>query len=103
MKYQFGGVNIFNNQKFITKSVSEKIPPTMQVLMWEMIRQLPADIDYLQVFSLSEKDGEQVIIHSQEIPEYKRKYVLNVPEPITAKVFVIDSGTYSAMLFANEY
>ncbi|MBQ8808054.1 MAG: hypothetical protein IJZ81_01955 [Clostridia bacterium] len=46
------------NQKFITKGVSENIPIPLQMLMWEMIQDLPADKDYLQVLSLSEKDGK---------------------------------------------
>ena len=53
--------------------MSEKIPPALQVLMWDMIRQMPADIDYLQVFSLSVKDGKQVITHSQEVPRVQAK------------------------------
>ena len=94
---------IFNNQKFITKSVSENVPPTLQLIMWELIRQLPVDIDYLQVFSLSAQNGRQRITHTQEVPDYKREYVFNIGTAINAKIYVIDSGTYSTMLFAQEY
>ena len=64
---------------------------------------MPVDIDYLQVFSLSAQNGRQKIIHTQEVPEYKREYVFNIGTAIDAKIYVIDSGTYSTMLFAQEY
>ena len=94
---------IFNNQKFITRDVAENIPIPLQLLMWEMINSLPADKDYLQVFSLSEKDGKQRIIHTQEEPEYEKEYVLNLVPVITGKVFVIDDKTHSTMLMNYEY
>ena len=94
---------IFNNQKFITRGVAENIPIPLQLLMWEMIRTLPVDKDYLQVFSLSEKDGKQRIIHTQEEPEYEKEYVLNLVPVITGKVFVIDDKTHSTMLMNYEY
>ena len=71
--------------------------------MWELINQMPVDKDYLQVFSLSSDNGRQRIIHSQEIPEYQKEYVLNVGSPVTEKIFVIDDKTHSTMLLANEY
>ena len=98
-----GGVNIFNNQKFITRGVAENIPIPLQLLMWEMIQDLPVDKDYLQVFSLSEKDGEQLIVHTQEEPEYEKEYVLNITPITTGKVFVIDDNTHSTMLMNYEY
>ena len=98
-----GGVNIFNNQKFITRGVAENIPIPLQLLMWEMINSLPADKDYLQVFSLSEKDGKQRIIHTQEEPEYEKEYVLKLTPITTGKVFVIDDKTHSTMLMNYEY
>lgn len=94
---------MFNNPKFITKGVSENIPPPLQCLMWELIHNMPVDKDYLQVFCLSEYNGKQRIIHSQEVPEYSNEYVLDIGNPITAKVFVIDDETHSTMLLANEY
>ena len=94
---------IFNNRKFITRGVAENIPIPLQLLMWEMIRTLPVDKDYLQVFSLSEKDGKQVITHTQEEPEYKKEYVLNINPITTGKVFVIDDKTHSTMLMNYEY
>ena len=64
---------------------------------------MPVDIDYLQVFSLSAQNGRQRVIHTQEVPEYKREYVFNIGTAINAKIYVIDDGTYSTMLFTQEY
>ena len=103
MKLNLGGIDIFNNQRFITRGVSEEISVSLQLLMWEMIHNLPVDKDYLQVFSLSEKDGKQRIIHTQEEPEYEKEYVLNITPITTGKVFVIDDNTHSTMLMNYEY
>ena len=103
MKLNIGGIDIFNNQKFITRGVAENIPILLQMLMWEMIHNLPVDKDYLQVFSLSEKDGKQRIIHTQEEPEYEKEYVLNITPITNGKVFVIDDNTHSTMLMNYEY
>ena len=95
---------IFDNQRFITRGVEERIPPLLQFIMWGLIDRMPVDSkDYLQVFSLSSDNGRQRIIHSQEIPEYQKEYVLNVGSPVTEKIFVIDDKTHSTMLLAKEY
>lgn len=94
---------IFNNKRFITRGVADAISPLLQIIMWELIKQMPVDKDYLQVFYLSCSGGRQKIIHSQEVPEYKKEYVIDADAPITAKVFVIDDETHSTMLLAEEY
>ena len=61
--------------------------------------------DYFQVFRLSKYDGKQRIVHEQEVPEYKK--IHDIPlcnaAPVIGKIYVIDSNTYSTMLFADEY
>ena len=96
-------IRIFNNKHFITSGVDRNIPPVLQIIMWELIGQMPVDKDYLQGFSLSCDNGRQRITHTQEVPEYRKEYVFNTDKPVTAKIFVIDSKTYSTMLLANEY
>lgn len=64
---------------------------------------MPADKDYLQVFSLSTYNGRQRIKHTQEVPEYNREFFFDTDCPVTEKIFVIDDGTHSTMLLANEY
>ncbi|WP_341479808.1 DUF960 family protein [Clostridium perfringens] len=47
-----------------------------------------------------------VIEHSQEVPEYKEKYVIdleNIEVNGCIKVFVIDDYKYSTMMLAEEY
>lgn len=70
--------------------------------MWGMIEMIPTP-DYLQVFTLSGKDGEQTILHEQEDPVYCRKICFPFPCPVNAKVYVIDDDTHSTMLLADEY
>ena len=96
-------LRIFNNKHYITKGVEETIPPLLQMFMWECIKQIPVDCDYLQVFSLSCDKGRQIVKHTQEVPEYEKEYVLIIDAPVTAKVFVIDDETHSTMLLAEEY
>ena len=94
---------LFNNGFYVTRGVSDKIPLPLQIIMWELIEDLPVDKDGLQVFSLSEKNGKQRIIHTQEEPEYEKEYVLKLTPITTGKVFVIDDKTHSTMLMNYEY
>ena len=59
--------------------------------------------DYLQVFHLRQTATGQHITHTQEQPPYQ--YALDVPctDAVKAKIFVIDDGTHSTMLLADEY
>ena len=93
---------MFSNKRYLTKGVQADIPFELQIFMWECIKAVP-EPDYLQIFRLSDFNGKQRIIHEQEIPEYKREYLLAVTEPINAKVYVIDDGDHSTMLLAEEY
>lgn len=93
---------MFQN-KYITRGVQTEIPPVLQIFMWDCITALPEPKDYLQVFRLSSCRGMQSIVHEQEQPEYKKEYLLNFPNPITAKVYVIDNGDHCTMLLAEEY
>ena len=96
-------VYIFNNTHFISSGIRNNVPPLLQIIMWELIKQMPVDKDYLQVFSLSGRNGRQRIKHTQEVPEYSKEYVIPTENPITEKVFVIDDKTHSTMILANEY
>ncbi len=76
----------------------------LQVIMWDMIDTMDEPKDYLQVFDLSEENGKQKIVHSQEQPEYKKEYLFETGTPfLCAKIFVIDDVTHSTMLFNYEY
>ena len=94
----------FENERFITRGVEENLNPLLVMVLWELIDNMTIQQDYLQVFELSEEKGKQKIEHIQEVPEYKREYLITLDIPIfTGKVFVIDDETHSTMLLASEY
>ena len=93
---------MFNN-RYMTKGVQSEIPAVLQIFMWDCISAVPEPADYLQIFRLSESNGKQRIVHEQEVPEFKREYLLTFPNPINAKVYVIDDGDHCTMLLAEEY
>ena len=93
---------MFTN-RYTTRGVQTEIPISLQIFMWDCVTAVPEPKDYLQIFRLSEADGKQKIVHEQEIPDFKREYLLAFPNPITAKVSVIDDGDHCTMLLAEEY
>ena len=93
---------MFNN-RYMTRGVQSEIPAVLQIFMWDCINTVPEPVDYLQIFRLSESNGKQRIVHEQEVPEFKCEYLLAFPNPINAKVYVIDDGDHCTMLLAEEY
>ena len=95
---------MFNNQRYLTRGVQTEIPPILQLFIWNCIDRLPEERDYFQVFRL-EPMGEimQQITHESEQPEYKKVYLIPSENPISEKIYVIDSDEYSTMLLASEY
>lgn len=91
---------MFNNKRYLTKGVSERIKICYQMIMWSMIDNLNVEKDYLQIFQLDWKNDVLTITHSQEQPFYKLPCQSTVK---TEKVYVIDSEEYSTMLLAEEY
>lgn len=94
---------MFNNQRYLTKGVQSEIPLELQLFMWECVNRMPEPKDYFQVFRLESLDDFQKITHFSEQPEYHKEYLIPTDKPITAKVYIIDSDTYSTMLLASEY
>ena len=78
--------------------------------MWSMIDKLKdeesVELDYLQVFKLRKQGNKIIINQSQEVPEYSCTYEIEIEDiqiEDEIKVYVIDSGEYSTMLFPSEY
>lgn len=103
---------MFDENKYETKSINEEIPWEYRIFMWKMIEELGKThkLDYLQIFEFSKKEGEgnvckQIIVHRQERPEYRKKVEISIfgEKCIEGKVYVIDEGDYSIMLWADEY
>ncbi|MBI5989487.1 DUF960 family protein [Clostridium perfringens] len=95
--------------RYITRGANEKLDLRLQLILWNMIDKLNEEgkeLDYLQVFKVRKCKEGIVIEHSQEVPEYKEKYVIdleNIEVNGNIKVFVIDDNEYSTMMLAEEY
>lgn len=96
---------MFDNERYMTRGINEEVPLVLQIYLWNLIDEArkKVELDYLQVFKMYVEDGVLKIVHSQEIPNYKMEYTLNVDETVEGKIYVTDSGTYSTMMFNYEY
>ena len=70
------------DNRYVTRGVNEEVDIRLQLIMWSMIDKLNdegnVELDYLQVFKLRKCEEGIVIEHSQEVPEYKEKYVIDL-------------------------
>ena len=66
---------MFKGKRFVTSGIAEKVPLLLQMIMWDMVDAMDDPKDYLQVFDLSEENGKQKIVHSQEQLEYEKEYL----------------------------
>lgn len=96
---------MFNNKRYLTKGVNERIPIDVQLTLWELIEEIPdKNRDYLQIFKLKWHSGTLTVEHSQEAPHYSKTHTYTAESTEkTEKVYIIDSGEYSTMLLAEEY
>ena len=94
---------MFENKRYLTCGVDSTIPIELQLFLWDCVDCMPAPKDYLQVFELKPVGTLQSITHSSEEPEYHMEYLLPLEVPITEKLYVIDDGSHSTMLLAEEY
>lgn len=99
-----------NGNRYISRGINDEIPIDVQIFMWQLIEELKdtiEDVDYLQVFTISivdESENTIRIIHSQEVPEYKKIWIFKASEPCSEeKIFVIDDGSHSTMLLKEEF
>ena len=95
---------MFTNERYLTKEVAERVPIGIQLLMWDFVEKLE-ERDYLQIFELTPKDSEIVeIVHKQEIPEVTSIYKIKNNEiKNKMKLYMIDNGEYSTLMFSHEY
>ena len=104
---------MFDKEKrYITCGIDGRLPQDLQRLIWTSIdaRILFANekIDYLQVFTFKKIDEEILALHhEQEQPPILNVHYTNYrpeyEEILNEKIFVIDDGDHSTMLFAYEY
>ena len=98
------------DNRYVTRGVNDEVDIRLQLIMWSMIDKLNdegnVELDYLQVFKLRKEGNKIVINQSQEVPEYSCTYEIEIEDiqiEDEIKVYVIDSGEYSTMLFPSEY
>ena len=98
------------DNRYVTRGVNEEVDIRLQLIMWSMIDKLKyegdVELDYLQVFKIRKEGNKIVINQSQEVSEYSCTYEIEIEDiqiEDEIKVYVIDSGEYSTMLFPSEY
>ena len=98
------------DNRYVTRGVNDEVNIRLQLIMWSMIDKLKdegnVELDYLQVFKLRREGNKILINQSQEVPEYSCTYEIEIEDvqiDDEIKVYVIDSGEYSTMLFPSEY
>lgn len=98
------------DNRYVTRGVNEEVDVRLQLIMWSMIDKLKdegnVELDYLQVFRIRKEGKKIVISQSQEVPEYSCTYEIELEDiqiDDEIKVYVIDNGEYSTMLFPSEY
>lgn len=95
---------MFDNERYVTRGVMDSLEIPIQIFLWEIIDKLEGEKDYLQVFELKQIGEDRIkIIHSQEVPGYRREYIIRGQIEKNLKIFAIDSGEYSTLLKSSEY
>ena len=97
-------------ERYMTRGIQADVPMEIQLFLWELqtgIRKSNKEIDYLQVYDLIIEEGQQKIRHTSEEPEYEKEYVIQVEEPMIAKIYIIEDDygdkLVETMLLAEEY
>ncbi len=97
-------------ERYMTRGIQADVPMEIQLFLWELqteIRKNGKEMDYLQVYDLEVENGNQKIIHTSEEPAYEKEYVIQVGEPVVAKIFIIEDDygdkLVETMLLAEEY
>ena len=98
------------DNRYVTRDVNEEVDIRLQLIMWSMLDKLKdegnVELDYLQVFRIRKEGNKIVISQSQEVPEYSCTYEIELEDiqiDDEIKLYVIDNGEYSTMLFPSEY
>lgn len=89
--------------RYITTNAETRIPKETQLIMWFMLDRMEIEKDYLQIFSLSIKDKQQHILHSQEQPPWSEEILFQSNTPVKEKVYIIKEGDYETMMLAEDY
>ena len=91
----------FNNLIFTTRTVKEELPEEVLLFIVGLVQNMHKEVnevDYLQVITIENK----ILIHTQEIPKYKKEYLLSISVE-NGRLFFIDNGQCSTLMFSYEY
>ena len=91
----------FNNLIFTTRAIKEELPEEVLLFIVGLVKNMHKEVkevDYLQVITIE----NNTLIHTQEIPEYKKSYTL-LTTIKNCKLFFIDNDEYSTLMFSHEY
>ena len=100
------------NNRYVTCGISEKVSEELQQYIWMAVdlqkNFCKEELDYLQVFTFRKLDRDILAItQSQECPEKTTTHYIEYKQEhenlVNEKIFVIDDGDHSTMLFAYEY
>lgn len=99
---------MFDSKKYVTSGINAEVPIQVQMVLWDLIDSITVKKDYLQVFNFIKKGDVLKIIHTQEQPNYNKSIDIKSSDVCCnlkeyEKIFCIDDGDYSTMLFASEY
>lgn len=99
---------MFNNTKYVTDGINNRVPKDLQQLLWKLIDTMKVtNKDFMQLFivdTINEFGIYKLIIkHSQEVPSYVKEHFLLTTSKIDEKIYIIDDGSHSTMLLAEEY
>lgn len=97
----------FTGKKYVSKGINERLPAVLVVYLFQLIdekKKLSMPMDYLQIFDLKSQGASMLsVTHRQEEPGYVKKHLLSYDLIIEDKIYVIDDGSHTTMMWADEY
>ncbi|MEX1029120.1 MAG: DUF960 family protein [Paenibacillaceae bacterium] len=99
---------VFNNTKYVTNGINNRVPKDLQQLLWKLVDTMKVtNKDYMQLFKVETINEfgiyKLIIRHSQEEPNYVKEHMLLTTSKLNENIYVIDDGPHSTMLLAEEY
>ena len=96
---------------YCTSAIARELPLDLQQLLWRMIFNAEREkkLDYLQIFHIEQDKCCNLLVHikhSQEKPKFELESFNFTFFPLqlsSTKIYVIDDGDHSTMLFSHEY
>ncbi len=95
---------MFQGKRYLTSRSVQTIPQVIILVLWEMVDGMRVKHkDREQLFELYATSQGQIICHMQQEHPYLYELELPCAKPVDAKVYIVDKGTYSIMMLADEH